>query len=119
VMVRPSVDPAGAGVGEHELGQANSLLPTADRLLPTVRPIGLVGPMSNFVAPPQLVENVPYDSGDTILNCEAESDMVSPESESDMVSPESESDMVSPESQAESDMVSPESPPYPYEPSPN
>ena len=33
------------------------LLPTA---LPAVRPIGLVGPMSNFVAPPQLVENVPY-----------------------------------------------------------
>ena len=27
---------------------------------PTARPIGLVGPMSNFVAPPQLVEDVPY-----------------------------------------------------------
>ena len=34
-------------------------LPTAD-CAASVRPIGLVGPMSNFVAPPQLVENVPY-----------------------------------------------------------
>ncbi len=59
-MVAPCVDPAGAGAGACERGLANSLLPTADCLLPTVRPIGLVGPMSNFVAPPQLVENVPY-----------------------------------------------------------
>ena len=54
------VDPAGAGVEVGEPGAAPSSLPTADCVLPTVRPIGLVGPMSNFVAPPQLVENVPY-----------------------------------------------------------
>ena len=34
--------------------------------LPAVRPIGLVGPMSNFVAPPQLVENVPYRDVDEL-----------------------------------------------------
>ena len=60
VMRPSSADPAGAGVDDGEQGAAACSLPTADRLLPAVRPIGLVGPMSNFVAPPQLVENVPY-----------------------------------------------------------
>ena len=75
-MVPPSVDPAGAGVEEGEPGAARSslptaycllptaycllLLPTAYCLLPTARAIGLVGPMSNYAAPPQLVEEVPY-----------------------------------------------------------
>ena len=35
-----------------------SSLPTADCVLPTAPSI--VGPMSNYAAPPQLVENVPY-----------------------------------------------------------
>ena len=37
---------------------SSSSLPTADCLLPTAPSI--VGPMSNYAAPPQLVENVPY-----------------------------------------------------------
>ena len=88
VMVPPSVDQAGVGVSEGEPCAASSSLPfegcvgNATRPTPSgppftrggkdaldhgcsssappVRPIGLVGPMSNFVAPPQLVENVPY-----------------------------------------------------------
>ena len=35
----------------------SSSLPTANCVLPT---LGLVGPMSNYATPPQLVENVPY-----------------------------------------------------------
>ena len=38
----------------------SSSLPTAHCLLPTTNSIGLVGPMSNYAAPPQLVEDVPY-----------------------------------------------------------
>ena len=60
VLVPPSVDPEGAGVEAGEPCAAKSSLPTADCLLRTVPPIGLVGPMSNYAAPPQLVENVPY-----------------------------------------------------------
>ena len=60
VMVPPSVDPAGAGIEEGEPGAAASLLPAAGCVPPAVRPIGLVGPMSNYAAPPQLVEEVPY-----------------------------------------------------------
>jgi GT2 family glycosyltransferase len=40
--------------GKDALGQESSSLPS------NVRPIGLVGPMSNYAAPPQLVEEVPY-----------------------------------------------------------
>ena len=58
--MRSGVDSVGAGVELGEPGAAEPSLPTADCVRPTVRPIGLVGPMSNFVAPPQLVENVPY-----------------------------------------------------------
>ena len=41
-------------------GSVRSSLPTADGLLPTRSPIGLVGPMSNYATPPQWVESVPY-----------------------------------------------------------
>ena len=47
-------------VAEGSAETALSSLPTADCLLPTAKPIGLVGPMSNYAAPPQLVESVPY-----------------------------------------------------------
>ena len=47
-------------VAEGSAETALSSLPTADCLLPTAKPIGLGGPMSNYAAPPQLVENVPY-----------------------------------------------------------
>ena len=59
-MVRVGVDPAGAGVEEGEPCAAPFSLPDGDCVLPTVRGIGLVGPMSNYAAPPQLVEEVPY-----------------------------------------------------------
>ena len=32
-----------------------------ERDSPSAAPIGLVGPMSNYAAPPQLVDGVPYD----------------------------------------------------------
>ena len=60
VMVPATVDSAGAGVDGGEPGAAASLLPAAGCVPPAVRPIGLVGPMSNYAAPPQLVEEVPY-----------------------------------------------------------
>jgi hypothetical protein len=41
-------------------GGKDALEPGSATSPPPLRPIGLVGPMSNFVAPPQLVENVPY-----------------------------------------------------------
>jgi GT2 family glycosyltransferase len=47
--------------GKGSLGRRSpSSLPTADCLLPTPGAIGLVGPMSNYAAPPQLVDRVPY-----------------------------------------------------------
>ncbi len=60
VIVPASIDSAAAGVEEDGSCAVPSSLPTADCLLPTARPIGLVGPMSNYAAPPQLVEEVPY-----------------------------------------------------------
>ena len=63
-MVPPRVDPAGDGIEEGEPCAATSLLPAADCVLPAVRPIGLVGPMSNYAAPPQLVDEVPYHDMD-------------------------------------------------------
>ncbi len=59
-MVRAGVDQAGAGIEEDEPFAVPFSLPDADCLMPAVRPIGLVGPMSNYAAPPQLVEEVPY-----------------------------------------------------------
>jgi Glycosyltransferase like family 2 len=59
-MARAGVDPAGGVVEEHEPFAAPSSLPTANCVPSAVRAIGLVGPMSNFAAPPQLVEGVPY-----------------------------------------------------------
>ena len=50
----------GTGAGEPRTAGATSSLPTAYCLPPTRKAIGLVGPMSNYAAPPQLVENVPY-----------------------------------------------------------
>ena len=47
-------------VAEGSAETALSSLPTAYCVLPTAKPIGLSGPMSNYAAPPQLVENVPY-----------------------------------------------------------
>jgi GT2 family glycosyltransferase len=47
-------------VAEGSEETALSSLPTAGCLLPTAKPIGLSGHMSNYAAPPQLVENVPY-----------------------------------------------------------
>ena len=47
-------------VAEGSAETAFSTLPTAYCILPTAKPIGLSGPMSNYAAPPQLVENVPY-----------------------------------------------------------
>ncbi len=64
VLVPPGVDPAGAGVEEDQACAAPSSLLTAVCLPPPARPIGLVGPMSNFAAPTQLVENVPYRDAD-------------------------------------------------------
>ena len=60
VIVPPGVDQTEAGVDEGEPCAAPSSLPTAKGGPPTARPIGLVGPMSNYAAPPQLVEDVPY-----------------------------------------------------------
>ena len=59
-MVPPSVDPAVAGAEEGEPCAAPASPPTAGCLLPAVPSIGLVGPMSNYATPPQLVEKVPY-----------------------------------------------------------
>jgi GT2 family glycosyltransferase len=67
---RPAVD-SGAGSGDPRTAlpvptngdprATASSLPTADCLLPAPKSaIGLVGPMSNYAAPPQLVEGVPY-----------------------------------------------------------
>ena len=50
VIVPPCVDVAGGNGGEP--CEAPPSLPTAGCLLPTARPIGLVGPMSNYAAPP-------------------------------------------------------------------
>ena len=54
----------GVGIGARFCGVRRPLAaPPRGRtryLLVAARPIGLVGPMSNYVAPPQLVENVPY-----------------------------------------------------------
>jgi glycosyltransferase involved in cell wall biosynthesis len=60
VLVPPSVDPERDGVEAGEPSAATSSLPNADGVPPTVRGIGLVGPMSNYAAPPQLVDGVPY-----------------------------------------------------------
>ena len=51
----------GSIVGAGEPRPATSLLPTAYCLPPPPNAIGLVGPMSNHAAPPQLVDSVPYD----------------------------------------------------------
>ena len=88
-MVPPSVDQAGVGVSEGEPCEASSSLPFEgcvgnatrpppgppftrggkDALRPWVfvasaaslfAPLGWSGPCPTFVAPPQLVENVPY-----------------------------------------------------------
>ena len=75
---RPAVD-SGAGSGDPRTARSGdprtarpepsngsphaiaSPQPIARGLLPTTqRTIGLVGPMSNYAAPPQLVESVPY-----------------------------------------------------------
>ena len=64
VLVPPRVDSAGAGVEEGEPCAATASLPSADCVRPTVRGIGLVGPMSNYAAPPQLVDGVPYHDMD-------------------------------------------------------
>ena len=75
---RPAVD-SGAGSGDPRTARSGDLRtarpkpsngsphaiaspqPIARGLLPTTqRTIGLVGPMSNYAAPPQLVESVPY-----------------------------------------------------------
>ena len=45
-------------IEQEPAASSSSSLPTADCLLPTTPSI--VGPMSNYAAPPQLVENVPY-----------------------------------------------------------
>ena len=58
VLVLASAD--SAGIEEGEPCAAASLLPAAGCVPPAVRPIGLAGPMSNYAAPPQLVEEVPY-----------------------------------------------------------
>jgi glycosyltransferase involved in cell wall biosynthesis/Flp pilus assembly protein TadD len=50
------------GIARAEGRSAGTAIPAqpTDGVAPAVRPIGLVGPMSNYVAPPQLVDSVPY-----------------------------------------------------------
>ena len=58
VLAPPSVDGADDQTGER--CPAKPSRPTAGCLLPAGPAIGLVGPMSNYAAPPQLVDGVPY-----------------------------------------------------------